>query len=218
MMFYLPNKHCEWRVQTLYSKEEDTVAWIRSMTSGQVFYDIGANIGVFSLVATKNPKIIAIHSFEPDPESFKFLELNISRNNAKKIVSHNFAIGENEGSARLTKKIGHSGASKIDSEKNSTSGQFSSITMVNHNYLNSTLDSGTEKYFVKIDVEGYELEVLTTLRNAEFFNSVEKLFIEFDPEIGKVEMVEEFLLHNDFVESGRWGTKTHWDALWEKRY
>ena len=191
---------------------------LNNVTRNTIFLDIGANIGVFSLVAAKNPKIIAIHSFEPDPESFKFLELNISRNNAKKIVSHNFAIGENEGSARLTKKIGHSGASKIDSEKNSTSGQFSSITMVNHNYLNSTLDSGTEKYFVKIDVEGYELEVLTTLRNAEFFNSVEKLFIEFDPEIGKVEMVEEFLLHNDFVESGRWGTKTHWDALWEKRY
>ena len=42
--FYLPNRHCEWRVQTIYSKEPDTVAWIRSMQEGEVFFDIGANI------------------------------------------------------------------------------------------------------------------------------------------------------------------------------
>jgi|GEM_PF-413060 len=189
---------------------------LNNVSENIIFLDIGANIGVFSLVAEKNPKIIAIHSFEPDPESFKFLELNITRNNANKIVSHNFAIGENEGLARLTKNIGHSGASRIESEKNDTSGQFSSVTMVNHNYLNLTLDSQTERYIVKIDVEGYEFEVLTTLRDAEFFKSIEKFFIEFDREIGKVEKVEEFLALNDFAESARWGTNSHWDALWEK--
>ena len=184
----------------------------------RVFLDIGANIGVFSLVADKNSKITAIHSFEPDSESFKFMELNISRNNANKVTPHNFAIGQHAGLARLTRKDGHSGASRIESEQNAKVDQYSSITMVNHNYLNSSLASRAEKYFVKIDVEGYEFEVLTTLRKADFFKSIDKLFIEFDREIGKVEKVEQFLVLNDFVESGRWGTKSHWDALWKKRY
>jgi len=183
-----------------------------------VFLDIGANVGVFSLVASKNPKILAIHAFEPDSESYKLMELNVVRNDAKIVKTHNFAIGVNEGPARLTRNIGHSGTSRIESENNGTSGEFSSITMVNQNYLNSTLDSRNKKYFVKIDVEGYELNVLTTLRKAEFFKSVERFFIEFDREIGKVEEVEEFLELNDFVETGRWGTKSHWDALWEKRH
>jgi FkbM family methyltransferase len=191
---------------------------LNKVSEDTIFLDIGANIGVFSLVADQNPKITKIHSFEPDSESFKFLGLNISRNNATKVMPHNFAIGEHAGSARLTRNEGHSGASRIESENIGTSGQFSSITMVNHNYLNSTLDSRAEKYFVKIDVEGYEFEVLTTLHNAEFFKSIKKFFIEFDLEIGEVEKVEKFLVLNDFVESGRWGSKSHWDALWERRY
>ena len=190
---------------------------LHDITERTTFVDVGANIGVFSLVASQNPNIDGIHSFEPDLESFEFFELNILRNHTNRIFSHNHAIGKNVGEVRLTKNQGHSGASRIDSELHKTTGPSSTITMMNHIYLNSVLDPRADNYFVKIDVEGYELEVLETLQNADFFPFIQRFFIEFDEEFGKVQQVQAFLLRYKFIEMRRWGTNSHWDSLWVKQ-
>ena len=65
---------------------------------------------------------------------------------------------------------------------------------------------------MKIDVEGYELEVLETLSKTIFFSRITSFFVEFDVNLGKIHYVEEFLLSNGFFESGRWGDSLHWDA------
>lgn len=96
MKFYLPNKHCEWRVQTIYSKEPDTVAWIRSMKEGEVFYDVGANIGLYTLLAAKlNLKVF---SFEPESQNFAVLIRNLALNGLSRAqaVAFPFCIGDME--------------------------------------------------------------------------------------------------------------------------
>jgi hypothetical protein len=41
-----------WQVLTIFLKEEGTIKWIDSeLDEGDVFYDIGANIGIYSLFA-----------------------------------------------------------------------------------------------------------------------------------------------------------------------
>jgi FkbM family methyltransferase len=182
-----------------------------------VFIDIGANIGVFSLVAALNPSIVSIHSFEPDLESFAFLERNILRNNAGKITPHNFAIGKTAGTSTLIKREGHSGVSRIHTVQNEQGGSSTTINMVNNNYLDAIFDSERNNIFVKIDVEGYELVVLETLREANLFPLIQDFFIEFDRQTGEVQLVEEFLRKHMFIESGRWGSNSHWDALWVRR-
>jgi FkbM family methyltransferase len=181
-----------------------------------IFVDIGANIGVFSLVASQNPSIVEIHSFEPDLESFEFLQLNIQRNNATRIIPHNLGISRNAGLAHLSKNEGHSGASRIIPEINEFEGQYSSITLADYHYLNSVFTSKEVKYLVKVDVEGYEIDVLETLRSADFFPLIQGFFVEFDYELGKIKEVENFLGENSFVELARWGSDAHWDALWVK--
>jgi len=181
-----------------------------------VFIDIGANIGVFSLVAALNPNVVSIHSFEPDQESFAFLNRNILRNNASKIVPHNLAIGKEAGTSKLIKREGHSGVSRIYTVDNKQGGALSTINMVNHIYLDKIFDSEKKIYFVKIDVEGYELVVLEALQEAKIFPLIRGFFIEFDRVNGEVERIEEFLRKRKFIESGRWGSTSHWDGLWEK--
>jgi len=189
-----------------------------NISEDTIFVDIGANIGVFSLVAELNPKVVAIHSFEPDSESFNYLLKNIGKSKSNRIFPHNYAVGNNTGEARLTKNIGHSGISRIDNNLTGSTGTYSSITMVNHKYLNSIFNPTAERYFVKIDVEGYEYEVLKALETANFFSSISEFFIEFDEEHGRVEQVEAFLRKNKFTESGRWGSSIwHWDALWVRQ-
>ena len=181
-----------------------------------IFIDIGANIGVFSLVAAQNPNITAIHSFEPDLENFEYLVKNILRNRATKAIPHQYAISENAGESKLYKITGHSGASRFLNDRDDSLSSFTTVSTINQTYLNSIFGSQSERYFIKIDVEGYEYEVLKTLRKTMFFHLIQEFYIEFDKSLGKVSKVEEFLLEHDFRESNRWGKDSHWDAHWVK--
>jgi hypothetical protein len=88
--------------------------------------------------------------------------------------------------------------------------------MANQFFLNSIFEESQNEFFVKIDVEGYEITVLETLEKSLFFSAIKSFFIEFDGRFADLCPVESFLIRNGFSESGRWGTDLHWDALWLK--
>jgi FkbM family methyltransferase len=180
------------------------------------FVDIGANLGIFSLIAAKNPMIKTIHAFEPDKVSFEFLLRNIEKNRAQIIEPYNVAIGESSGTVLLSKVEGHSGLSKIVAYSESNAKTSFKIQMIDHSHLNTFLNINEYEYFIKIDVEGYEFQVLKTLLACRIFPKVKSFYLEFDKNMGKVGQVEEFLTENGFTECGRWGTNSHWDALWQK--
>ena len=50
--FYCPGGRTVGRANTLLTKEKNTIAWIDSLEEG-VFWDIGANVGVFTLYAAQ---------------------------------------------------------------------------------------------------------------------------------------------------------------------
>ncbi len=84
--FYTPNHLISWRVKTLFNKEPDTIEWINNFKihNGNefIFWDIGANIGLFSLycyaIHEKKSKIFA---FEPSTSNLRVLSRNIYINN-----------------------------------------------------------------------------------------------------------------------------------------
>lgn len=78
LMWYTPNSHCAWRVESLMTKEPDTIEWIGSMLPGDVLYDVGANMGQYSMLAAKRG--IVVHAFEPDSQNFAVLCRNIALN------------------------------------------------------------------------------------------------------------------------------------------
>ena len=45
---YTPNQLCEYRANTFFSKEPETINWIDKYGKKSVLYDIGANIGLYS--------------------------------------------------------------------------------------------------------------------------------------------------------------------------
>ena len=63
----------KWRAQTLLTKEPDTIDWIERFEPGEVFWDIGANVGVYSLYAARAGKISHVLAFEPSPWNFAAL-------------------------------------------------------------------------------------------------------------------------------------------------
>ena len=151
------------------------------------FIDIGANIGLSSILVEKHfKKIIA---FEPNPLVFKILEVNFASNvNSDKFTLNNFGISNEDSSATLRiPKHNWGGAHVIDElntysddvlikkdgfkEFNSDNYIESRIDLKNgedcfRNLFNNLKANNLLNGFIKIDVEGFEESVLHELSKA----------------------------------------------------
>ena len=80
LKIYTPNTICSFRHTTFSSKEPEILEWIDEYGSDGNFYDIGANIGIYSLyyAATKSG---IVYSFEPSVFNLRQLAKNININN-----------------------------------------------------------------------------------------------------------------------------------------
>lgn len=70
---------CEWRVKTLLTKEPLTIKWIDSFNENDIFWDIGANIGIYTMYATIMQGCTT-YGFEPQHTNYYILNENIRLN------------------------------------------------------------------------------------------------------------------------------------------
>jgi FkbM family methyltransferase len=163
----------------------------RWIEPGMTFFDIGANIGVYALFASKRVgprgKVVA---FEPQAQTFsRFLE-NIRINEITNITPEPFAVGSIEGYVAMV--------CDIDSSKSHTRMANLSDHIIYDNPKTYQCECiSLDKYlcahaierldYIKIDVEGFEFEVL---RGA--VQTLER----FKPPIIQVELVDEFQRRN----------------------
>ena len=86
LKFYIPNRLSYYRVNTFYTKEPETLKWVDKFEKGTTFWDIGANIGLYSCYAAKR-KECRVYAFEPSIFNLEWLGRNILLNNlVKKII------------------------------------------------------------------------------------------------------------------------------------
>ena len=83
--FHCPSQTTRWRARTLLEKEPETIRWIDEFDPGKVFWDVGANIGVYSLYAAKRGMIVC--AFEPSPGNFYTLTRNVELNELSQQIS-----------------------------------------------------------------------------------------------------------------------------------
>jgi len=70
-----------WRSQTLFIKEPEMIEWIDKMDENETLWDIGANVGLYSIYAgLKGMKVFA---FEPSALNTFLISKNIEINNLK---------------------------------------------------------------------------------------------------------------------------------------
>jgi FkbM family methyltransferase len=68
-----------WRAQTLLTKEPETLEWIDHFADGEVYWDIGANVGMYALYAAISRKVCVL-AFEPSAANYFLLNRNIELN------------------------------------------------------------------------------------------------------------------------------------------
>tara|TARA_B100000795_G_scaffold236636_1_gene196861 strand:+ start:1505 stop:2371 length:867 start_codon:yes stop_codon:yes gene_type:complete len=86
--FFVPNQVTNWRVDTYFTKEPETLQWIDSFEKKEnlIFWDIGANIGLYSIYnSIKNPNSTTV-AFEPSSSNLRVLTRNISINNLDRSI------------------------------------------------------------------------------------------------------------------------------------
>jgi len=161
--FFIPNTRTRQRADTLLTKEKDTIKWINDLEEGTTLYDIGSNVGIYSVyfLAINKGSIVC---FEPSFSNLMLLSKNINLNKFDKrcVVISNplYKINTIKDFTFSTDDFGHSGASVNDNYAASLA-NFSIQTMT------TTLDHlHDEKILtkipgaIKIDVDGNEEKIL----------------------------------------------------------
>jgi FkbM family methyltransferase len=124
---------------------------------GMIILDIGANIGetsmAFSKLAGDKGKVF---SFEPDPQTFERLKKHLELNGCANVTPVNKGLGQNEGELFLEEGEHNSGGNRIAPGQQSQ-GKKIVVTTLDHFVEENNI---TKIDFIKIDVEGYEYNVL----------------------------------------------------------
>jgi FkbM family methyltransferase len=68
-----------WRAQTFYTEEPATIEWLDRLTPDDVYWDIGANIGLYAIYAAKFRGCRTL-AFEPESQNYALLVENIVMN------------------------------------------------------------------------------------------------------------------------------------------
>ena len=79
MTFAVPNWLNHYRVTTFATKEPETLEWIESIPLGAVVWDVGANVGLYSVFAAK-ARDCDVYAFEPSVFNLELLARNIFAN------------------------------------------------------------------------------------------------------------------------------------------
>ena len=168
--FFVPNQLLEWRVDTYFSKEPETLEWIDSfqVKENLIFWDIGANIGLYSIYnSLKHPKSTTI-AFEPSSSNLRILTRNISINNLEKnikVVSIPLTNKENIFQEMKEGQFVEGGALNSFGEKFDFEGKEFKPTM-KYSLLGTTINYFLENSilvipdYIKIDVDGIEHLIL----------------------------------------------------------
>jgi len=168
--FFVPNQLLEWRVDTYFSKEPETLEWIDSFEKKEnlIFWDIGANIGLYSIYnSLKHPKSTTI-AFEPSSSNLRVLTRNISINNLEKnikVVPIPLTNKENIFQEMNEGQFVEGGALNSFGEKFDFEGKEFKPTM-KYNLLGTTINYFLENSildipdYIKIDVDGIEHLIL----------------------------------------------------------
>lgn len=98
--FAAPNAQCRWRYETLSTKEPETLEWIDNIPEGSVLWDVGANIGIYSIYAAK-ARHCSVYAFEPSVFNLEVLARNIFLNQLKNVCIVPIALSNQTGPNQL---------------------------------------------------------------------------------------------------------------------
>ena len=163
------------RLMTL-PKEIRTI--VNSLEKDEVCLDFGANVGVYSQLFAKYGA--RVYSFEPDPVPFKILKEKST--NFKNIYPIMKAVGTRNSNCKLyldkkyfEDQLFYSEHNSMVKEKDNVGENYIEVGVVD---IAEWLNDFDNVRFVKIDVEGFEVEIINHLIDTSAVNKIDYIFVE----------------------------------------
>lgn len=177
-----------------------TKLFLETLKAGDVFFDVGANIGYYSILASsKIGNTGKVYSFEPDIHNVQILEKNIELNNASNVKITKKAVSDKTGFVNFKSSALSKGDSAISISNSEGNISIPSITLDDF-----VAETGVYPNVIKIDVEGAEIMALKGAKG--LFSRAKQpivLFIEYNPQsLRQVSQADPLYLLNILEESG----------------
>jgi FkbM family methyltransferase len=158
LKFDAPNADPGFRLGTYELPVQKALA--QYLQPGAVFYDIGANVGFFSIIAAKKiGNKGQVYAFEPVPENVTTIQRNVELNRFTNVTVVDKAVSSSSGQAELL-LAHHIGGAVLATA--AMPPDMKGTMFVETVTIDNSLDSIHLKppTVVKIDVEGAEIDVL----------------------------------------------------------
>jgi FkbM family methyltransferase len=173
-------------VKTRYSFEKEITQAVLGIR-GKIFLDIGANMGYYTAILSKNFE--TIFAFEPHPQNLAMLKSTIAAGRLRNVIARNEAVSDADGEAILhfqRKRGEHSIVKKAGVD------QLSVRTIKLDSIVRETID------LAKVDVEGAEWRVIKGAELSMRTGRVLRWVIEVDDQSTKAAL-ESYLRERKYV-------------------
>ena len=235
LQFYTPNSLCHFRVESFSDKEPETLEWIEEFGGDEaVLFDIGANIGLYSIYHSKLNSG-KCYAFEPSFFNLKWLLKNINLNNFQdkiniisnplfdRIGFNEFKYGGNDEGGALSAfgvNFGHDGG-QINNKTSSNVLGFSLDWMLENNVIEIP-------NLIKLDVDGIEHIILQGAQKVLTHPNCKSILVEVDDSFSEQSEAVSVLLtsygyilrdklHGESTENSKLFS-TSYNQIWVKNY
>lgn len=166
-----------------YDREE--IEWLLGKvqdSQAALFLDIGSNIGAYSVIMSTLSPSLESKAFEPDQRNLAFLRANLVINELEdRVEVIEAAVGEVSGTTRFLESradaLFNTGKSRVVSEEV----QDANVRTVEKVTIDEYLEAKGRILLLKVDVEGYEMDVIRGMKETLTSNNC-FLVIEVFPE------------------------------------
>jgi len=179
-----------------------------------LFIDIGANQGLYALLAARNPHCQRVVALEPVPDTFELLRQNVAANGvAARVELLQAALAERAGTARIAMRAGHSGGATLAHQTNAQHrAHRQTVRLIDMAELDRHIPAGPQ-LLVKVDVEGYENVVLAELMRSAHASRIVAVFYEVDTRWSSADGLRAVLAAAGFTSFTRHGPLRHHDVM-----
>ncbi len=169
-VFYVTNNTEDNRISQFGGEKEQLVRFINSIDSNSIVWDVGANVGLYSVFAARAGG--TVYAFEPEPSFADHLRKNVDLNGQDVHVLET-GLSDESGERRLY-------TDGIDGLSPSLAGDDRKTIMIDIS-RGDELEEIPSPDVLKIDVEGAEVEVLRGMNG--IIDSISTVFVELHPEM-----------------------------------
>jgi FkbM family methyltransferase len=203
IQLYCPNLKVFKRCESFLRKEPETIDWIATFAPGAILFDIGANIGLYSVLAAK--KGLKVVAFEPESQNFAVMNANVYLNSlADSLTVLNLALCDRNALDYLYMPVFSTGTAfnQFGVAPEAAAGQ--SRNGFKQAVFAYTLDAFVEKFsecvptHIKIDVDGIEAQIIAGATRTLESPEVQSMLVELDSRLAADQTAMDGILSKGF--------------------